>query len=118
MGNTIKALGLEEQAKQILTIVTTATTSDDIDFALFLEIFGVSGDGVSESSLQQLYEVFDPNGTGSFGPEDFEKVAASIGENFSTAEVDQMIDYADKDRDGGIGYEEFVAVVTKQFPKV
>ena len=29
-----------------------------------------------------------------------------------------MIDYADKDKDGGIGYEEFVAVVTKQFPKV
>lgn len=29
-----------------------------------------------------------------------------------------MIDYADKDRDGGINYEEFVATVTRQYPKV
>ena len=29
-----------------------------------------------------------------------------------------MIDYADKDRDGGISYEEFVATVTRQYPKV
>lgn len=29
-----------------------------------------------------------------------------------------MIDYADKDRDGGINFEEFVATVTKQYPKV
>lgn len=29
-----------------------------------------------------------------------------------------MIDYADRDRDGGINYEEFVATVTRQYPKV
>ena len=29
-----------------------------------------------------------------------------------------MIDYADKDRDGGINYEEFVATVTREYPKV
>lgn len=29
-----------------------------------------------------------------------------------------MIDYADKDRDGGINFEEFVATVTRQYPKV
>lgn len=29
-----------------------------------------------------------------------------------------MIDYADKDRDGAISYEEFVNVVTKVYPKV
>ena len=115
--NTIRALGLDDQAKQILNIVSNNSTAEEIDFALFLDIFGFS-DGQSESSLQQLYESFDVRGTGSFGPEDFEKVAASVGENFSAADVDQMIDYADKDRDGGISYEEFVAVVTREFPKV
>jgi hypothetical protein len=29
-----------------------------------------------------------------------------------------MIDYADKDRDGGISYEEFAATITKEYPKV
>ena len=116
--NTIRALGLDDQAKQILTIVTNHTQAEEIDFPAFLEIFGFSGDGQSESSLQQLFEVFDEKGTGVFYPEDFERVAASVGESFSAAEVDQMIDYADKDRDGGISYEEFVTVVTREFPKV
>lgn len=29
-----------------------------------------------------------------------------------------MIDYADKDRDGGISFEEFVSTVTREYPKV
>jgi len=29
-----------------------------------------------------------------------------------------MIDYADKDRDGGINFDEFVNVVTKEYPKI
>ncbi len=89
-----------------------------MDFGAFLDIFGFSGEGNSESSLGQLFEYFDFNKNGSFGPEEFEKVAASVGENFSVTEVDQMIDYADKDRDGVINYDEFVNVITKDYPKI
>ena len=89
-----------------------------MDFGAFLDIFGFSGEGNSESSLGQLFEYFDFNKNGAFGPEEFERVAASVGENFSVAEVDQMIDYADKDRDGVINYDEFVNVITKDYPKI
>lgn len=89
-----------------------------MDFGAFLDIFGFSGDGNSETSLGQLFEYFDVNKQGAFGPEEFERVAASVGENFSVAEVDQMIDYADKDRDGVINYDEFVNVITKDYPKI
>ena len=115
--NTIRALGLESQAANVIAIVQSYTDADELDFEAFLAIFGQS-ETASEQSLQQLYEVFDPKGTNSFGPEDFERVCEEVGERFSPAEVDQMIDYADKDRDGGISYEEFVAVVTKDFPKL
>jgi hypothetical protein len=50
-----------------------------MDFGIFLEIFGFGGDGSSESSLGQLYEYFDAKKQGAFGPEEFEKVAASVG---------------------------------------
>ena len=115
--NTIRALNMESQAANIITIVQTNTDAEELDFGTFLSIFGQS-EQASEQSLQQLYEVFDPKGTNSFGPEDFERVCDSVGERFTPAEVDQMIDYADKDRDGGISYEEFVAIVTREFPKV
>lgn len=38
--DTIKALDLEEEAKNIIAIVQSATTADELDFKTFLEIFG------------------------------------------------------------------------------
>lgn len=58
---------METQAANIITIVQTNTDAEELDFATFLSIFG-SSEEASEQSLQQLYEVFDPKGTNSFGP--------------------------------------------------
>jgi Ca2+-binding EF-hand superfamily protein len=116
--NTIKALKIEDQASQILGIVNAAGVTGEFDFNTFLDIFGFGGESTSEATLQTVFEAFDTTGSGAFGPEEFEKVAASVGEHFSSAEVDQMIQYADKDRDGVINYDEFVSVVTKVYPKV
>ena len=77
--NTIKALGIESQAEQILSIVNAAGVSGDFDFGTFLEIFGFGSDTASEGTLQSLFESFDTTGSGAFGPEEFEKVAASVG---------------------------------------
>ena len=112
---TIKVLGIENQAEQILSIVNAAGVSGDFDFGTFLEIFGFSGD-VSEGTLQNIFDAFDTTGSGAFGPEEFEKVAASVGESLSSAEVDQMIAYADKDHDGVINFQEFCDVVGKTYP--
>jgi Ca2+-binding EF-hand superfamily protein len=116
--NTIRALNLEAQAGQILAIVNNAGHSGDIDFSAFLDIFGFGSEDTSETSLQTVFEAFDTSKSGAFGPEEFEKVAASVGEHFSSAEVDQIIQYADKDRDGVINFDEFVNIVTKVYPKV
>ena len=116
--NTIKALGIENQAAQILNIVNAAGITGEFDFGTFLDVFGFGGDSSNEGTLQTVFEAFDTTGTGAFGPEEFEKVAASVGENLSSAEVDQMIEYADKDRDGVINFQEFCDVVTKVYPKI
>ncbi len=65
-----------------------------------------------------MFDVFDKDGKGAFGVEEFATVCESVGERFSQAEIEQMIDYADKDRDGVISYQEFVDVVTKEYPQV
>jgi Ca2+-binding EF-hand superfamily protein len=116
--NTITALNLQDQAKQVLAIVSASGHSGEIDFAAFLEIFGFGSDGASEATLQTVFDTFDPTGSGAFGAEEFEKVAAGAGEHFSAAEVDQIIEYADKDHDGAINYDEFVRIVTTVYPKV
>ena len=50
--------------------------------------------------------------------EEFAEICESVGERFSQAEIEQMIEYADKDRDGRINFQEFMEVVTKEYPQV
>ena len=79
--NTIKALNMDNEAKNILSIVQNATSEDELDFGAFLEIFG-QNDNQNEASLQSLYECFDPNNTKCFGPEDFEKAEKMFERRF------------------------------------
>ena len=104
LANTVKALNLGDQASQILAIVNAAGVSGEFGFDTFVEIFGFGGDSTNEATLQTVFDAFDTAGHGSFGAEEFEKVAASVGEHFSSSEVDQMIEFADKDRDGVISF--------------
>ena len=75
-----------------------------MDFGAFINIFGFNDANTSEGSLQSIFDAFDYNHQGFFGCEEFYKVANSVGENLSGAEVDQTIEYADKDRDGVINF--------------
>lgn len=40
--STIKALGLETESKNIVAIVQSGTTAEELDFKTFLDIFGPS----------------------------------------------------------------------------
>lgn len=80
--DTIKALGIEGEAKNIINIVEASTSAEELDFKTFIDIFGQS-EGQTEATLTQLYEVFDPNHTNCFGPEDFEKACELVGERFT-----------------------------------
>lgn len=112
---TVKALGMESQASLLLSIISSSGHTGDMDFASFLEVFGFSGDGTSELTLESIFGEFDKEGKGTFGPEDFDRVAKEVGEHFSITEVEEMIDYADKNRDEVIDYEEFLEVVNKDY---
>jgi Ca2+-binding EF-hand superfamily protein len=69
--NTIKALGLEAQAQQIIAIVNNSGHTGDMDFGAFLGIFGFNADSANETTLQSVFEEFDKEGTGIFGAEEF-----------------------------------------------
>lgn len=111
-------VGLEQDAAKILNLVSAHSHGEEIDFEGFLEIFGFSSDAKSETTLQSLFEEFDKEGKGHFTEAEFALVADAIGERFTDNEITTMIQYADKDKDGVINYNDFVEVATKEYPKV
>lgn len=62
---------MEDQAGQVIGIVTASGHEGEMDFGTFLSIFGFNDSGNSEACLQTLFEAFDFNGQGIFGPAEF-----------------------------------------------
>ena len=88
-----------------MNIVTAQTKFEEITFELFLEIFGFGSNDVDGSDLSSVYGLFDTRNTGCFNTADFAATCESVGERFTDAEYEHMIEYADRDRDGGITFE-------------
>ena len=72
---------------------------------LFSKSLGLVGTAKISLAFTNFFEIFDKQGVGSFGVEEFAEVCESVGERFSPAEIEQMIEYADKDKDGRINFD-------------
>jgi calmodulin len=83
-----------------------------IDFKEFLGLMARKmRDNDSEEELIEAFKVFDRDGNGLISNVELQHVMASLGENVTMDEVDEMIKEADLDGDGYINYEEFVKMI-------
>jgi Ca2+-binding EF-hand superfamily protein len=72
-------------------------------------------DITDEEVLKDLFDQFDSEKRGLVSVEDFQRINDLVGERYSASELHEMVEYADKDKDGLINWEEFKTVVQKQF---
>ena len=83
-----------------------------IDFKEFLGLMARKmRDNDSEEELIEAFKVFDRDGNGLISNVELQHVMASLGENVTMDEVDEMIKEADLDGDEYINYEEFVKMI-------
>ena len=68
--------------------------------------------------MRDLFNQFDSSGNGLIAAEDFKRINDLVGERYSEGELKEMVDYADRDKDGHISWEEFKTVVLKEYPTV
>ncbi|KAI9471764.1 calmodulin 3 [Coemansia mojavensis] len=60
-----------------------------------------------EDDLAMSFKMFDKNGDGSISKDELREVMASLGENLSEKEIDDMLAEADVNNDNVISFEEF-----------
>ncbi|XP_066228082.1 calmodulin-like protein 6 [Saccopteryx leptura] len=65
-----------------------------------------------EGELRAAFQVFDKEGKGYIDWDTLKYVLMNAGEPLNEVEAEQMMKEADKDGDGTIDYEEFVAMMT------
>ncbi|EPY26948.1 caltractin [Strigomonas culicis] len=68
-------------------------------------------DGKEE--ILKAFRLFDENGNGKITFHDLKRVAMELGENMTDAELQEMMDEADRDGDGEVSEEEFLRLMKK-----
>lgn len=56
----------------------------------------------TDSELREAFRIFDRDGSGTINAEELRDVMKALGEDLSSAEIDEMIKEADKNGDGSI----------------
>jgi len=61
--------------------------------------------------MRSLFREFDKDGSGVIDRAELDAVFAEMGKHFSDAELQRMIQLADRDQTGTLDYEEFIQYV-------
>ena len=87
----------------------------EIDFDEFLDLMTsrLAGSDTKED-IRKIFELFDDDKTGYISLSNLKRVAAELGETMDDAELLEMIERADTDRDGLISLEEFYTIMTQK----
>ncbi|KAH7962569.1 calmodulin-A [Rhipicephalus sanguineus] len=115
MGAVMRTLGYEATDVEAQRMVCEANASgkDGVNFAEFLAVLAQQPECPSEDGqeeFQVLFKVFDKYDRGYITSTDLRYVMSSLNETVTDREVEAMMLAADKDGDGLISYDEFVAI--------
>ena len=64
--------------------------------------------------IQKIFQYFDLENTGKITARHLKKIAQEIGENLSDEELKEIMEEADKDADGYIGFDDFYRIMKKR----
>ena len=93
--------------------------SGDVTFPEFLAMMSekdrIKGKDDEYEELKAAFEVFDVDGDGYLGFEEFSNALKQIGENFSDVEVREFINLADMEENGLMDVDEFIGLLTNKY---
>merc|ERR1712086_1172279 len=115
LGTAMRALGLDnngpdEVRKMIEDIDKDGSgTIDHDEFLLMMSAKIENSD--SKEAMAKLFALFDDDGTGGITYANIKRVAADLGENMTDEDLQEMFDEGDKDGDGIVSLDEFMAIL-------
>ncbi|XP_040823168.1 centrin-4-like [Ochotona curzoniae] len=112
----MQALGFEPTKEEIKELIAEVDkgglgTISFEDFFAFISVKMSEKDEKEE--ILKAFKLFDDDDTGCITLNNIKRVAKELGENLTDDELQEMLDEADKDRDGGINEEEFLKMMKK-----
>ncbi|KAF6305957.1 hypothetical protein mRhiFer1_002731 [Rhinolophus ferrumequinum] len=85
----------------------------DVDGSGTIDVKELKSEKDEKEEILKAFKLFDDDNTGSITLNNVKKVAKELGENLTDDELQEMLDEADRDRDGEINEEEFLRMMQK-----
>ncbi|KAF9902206.1 hypothetical protein EC991_005184 [Linnemannia zychae] len=88
---------------------------DDLSFTLedFVTLMSPSEEEHAQDEISRVFQLFDTDGKGSIRLEDLRRVAIELAIPIKEQELQEMIEEADRDGDGGVTEQEFARIMKK-----
>lgn len=120
----MRALGFEPRRDELRELLTAAaqTASEVVDgdeiavitYPQFLQLMSKKMcERDTREEMLKAFRLFDDDETGKISFKNLKRVAMELGENMTDAELQEMIDEADRDGDGEVGEDEFLRLMKK-----
>ncbi|KAK7010883.1 caltractin [Biomphalaria glabrata] len=113
----MRALGFEPKFSQVddlIAKVTGRTDNETLDFKDFYNLLTVvmTGDD-SKDDVRKAFKMFSSPETGVISLENLEVINHELGQDISREKLQEMITFADKNGDGVIDLQEFIAMMER-----
>ncbi|KAL8105220.1 hypothetical protein AgCh_029133 [Apium graveolens] len=114
----MRALGFEMNDEQIHQMIADVDKdgSGAIDFDEFVYMMTAKiGERDSKDELMKAFQVIDQdkNMQGKISAADIQRISNDLGERFTDRDIQEMVEEADRDRDGEVNFEEFMRMMKR-----
>ena len=113
----MQSLGFEAKNQTIFTMIAELdkNKSGTIDFEEFLDMMTARmSEKDTREDISKVFRLFDDDTTGTITIKNLRRVARELGENMTDEELQEMIDRADSNGDGGVSQDDFYNIMTKK----
>ena len=113
----MQSLGFEAKNQTIFQMISDldANKSGAIDFEEFLDMMTARmSDKDTREDINKVFRLFDDDSTGQITLKNLRRVARELGETMTEEELQEMIDRADTNGDGGVSPDDFYSIMTKK----
>lgn len=113
----MRALGFDVKKNEIRAIYQDLEKdpSQGLSFEDFLGVVRPRmGQKDSKEEIMKIFRLFDDDDSRTIKLTDLKRVAMELGESLSEEELAEMIDEADRDKDGQLSFDEFYRVMRKR----
>lgn len=112
----MRALGFQVRKADVRKMIADIDKDESgtIDFNEFIDLMtGKMSERDTKEEIAKVFELFDAEGNGRIGFRELKRVVLELGEAISDEEMREMIEEADRDRDGYVTFEDFWRIMKK-----